>query len=179
MESRAYIMMTSSNGIIFCVTGHLCGELTGHRWRPVTRSFDVFFDLRLNERLNKQSWGWWFQTPSRPLWRHSNDSVLRRLSFPSQTSRRIWGVLCWKQVSGAGISNYIPVFLWLFVPALDICFWYNTLHICIVSHQMYKMFCVALLRCGCVFRPKPSIRLIWQYSIELHCFVITLEQSPV
>ena len=28
--------------------------------RPVTRSFDVFFDLRLNERLSKQLWGWWF-----------------------------------------------------------------------------------------------------------------------
>ena len=25
--------------------------------RPVTRSFDVFFDLRLNKRLSKQSWG--------------------------------------------------------------------------------------------------------------------------
>ena len=32
--------------------------------RPVTRSFDVFFDLRLNNRLSKQSWGWWFETPS-------------------------------------------------------------------------------------------------------------------
>ena len=40
--------------------------------RPVTRSFDVFFDLRLNKRLSKQSWGWWFETPSRPLWRHCN-----------------------------------------------------------------------------------------------------------
>ena len=40
--------------------------------RPVTRSFDVFFDLRLNIRLSKQSWGWWFETPSRPLWRHCN-----------------------------------------------------------------------------------------------------------
>ena len=38
--------------------------------RPVTRSFDVFFDLRLNERLSKQSWGWWFETPSHTLWRH-------------------------------------------------------------------------------------------------------------
>ena len=27
--------------------------------RPVTRSFDVFFDLRLNKRLSKQSWDWW------------------------------------------------------------------------------------------------------------------------
>ena len=40
--------------------------------RPVTRSFDVFFDLRLNKRLSKQSWGWWFETPWRPLWRDSN-----------------------------------------------------------------------------------------------------------
>ena len=31
--------------------------------RPVTRSFDVFFDLRLNKRLSKQSWGYWFETP--------------------------------------------------------------------------------------------------------------------
>ena len=40
--------------------------------RPVTHSFDVFFDLRLNKRLSKQSWGWWFETLSRPLWRHRN-----------------------------------------------------------------------------------------------------------
>ena len=40
--------------------------------RPVTRSFDVFFDLRVNKRLSKQSWGWWLETPSRSLWRHSN-----------------------------------------------------------------------------------------------------------
>ena len=40
--------------------------------RPVTRSFDVFFELRLNKRLSKQSWGWWFEKPSCPLWRHSN-----------------------------------------------------------------------------------------------------------
>ena len=40
--------------------------------KPVTRSFDVFFDMHLNKRLTKQSWGWWFETPSRPLRRHSN-----------------------------------------------------------------------------------------------------------
>ena len=35
--------------------------------RPLTRSFDVFFGLRLNKRLSKQSlaWGWLFETPSR------------------------------------------------------------------------------------------------------------------
>ena len=40
--------------------------------RSPTLSFDVFFDLRLNKRLSKQSWGWWFKTLSRPLWRHCN-----------------------------------------------------------------------------------------------------------
>ena len=66
--------MTSSNGNIFSVTGHLCGELAGH-W-PVTRSFEIFFDLRLNIRASKQWRGWWFETPSRPLWRHCNVLVL-------------------------------------------------------------------------------------------------------
>ena len=40
--------------------------------RPVTRSLDVFFDLRLNKPLSKQSRGWWFETPSRSLWRRCN-----------------------------------------------------------------------------------------------------------
>ena len=41
--------------------------------RPVTRGFDVFFELRLNKRLSKQSWGWWFETLSRPLWRYYDE----------------------------------------------------------------------------------------------------------
>ena len=44
---------------------------------PVRRSFDVFFDLRLNKRLSKQSWGWWFETLLRPLWRYCNTSASR------------------------------------------------------------------------------------------------------
>ena len=40
--------------------------------RPVTRSFDIFFDLRLNKRLSKQSWSWWFETLACPLWRQCN-----------------------------------------------------------------------------------------------------------
>ena len=65
------LMLTSSNGNIFRVTG----LLSGHRWipqRPVMRSFDVFFDLCLNKRLSKQPWGWWFETRWRSLWRHCN-----------------------------------------------------------------------------------------------------------
>ena len=70
-SSFSNVMTTSSNGNIFRVTGHLCGEFTGPQ-RPVARSCDVFYGLRLNTRLSKQSWGWRFETPSRPLWRHCN-----------------------------------------------------------------------------------------------------------
>ena len=80
------IMMTSSNGNIFRVTGPLCGEFTGPgeflAQRPVTRSFDAFFDLRPNKRLSKQLGGWWFETQSWSLWRHCND-----LSHESQRGK--------------------------------------------------------------------------------------------
>ena len=70
--------MTSSNGNIFRVTDPLCGEFTGPgefpTQRPVTRSFDVFLDLRVNKPLSKQPWGWWFETPSWSSWRHSNEA---------------------------------------------------------------------------------------------------------
>ena len=45
--------------------------------RPATRSFDVFFDLRLHKRLSKQSWGWWFEMLLRPLWRHRNELYMQ------------------------------------------------------------------------------------------------------
>ena len=40
--------------------------------KPVTGSFDGFFDLRLNQQLSTQWRCWWFETPSRSLWRHRN-----------------------------------------------------------------------------------------------------------
>ena len=57
--------------------------------RPVTRSFDVSFDLRLNKRLSKQSWGWWFETPSCPLWCHCNVWNLPCFKAIPKTSTRI------------------------------------------------------------------------------------------
>ena len=69
-------MMTSSNGNIFRVTGHLFGEFTGERWIHRTKaSGDVCFHLCQNKRLSKQSWGWWFETPSSSLWRHRNERL--------------------------------------------------------------------------------------------------------
>ena len=55
------IMMTSSNGNIIFVLLALCtgnSPVTGEfpSQRPMTRRFDVSFDLCLNKRLTKQSW---------------------------------------------------------------------------------------------------------------------------
>ena len=88
-------MMTSSNGNIFRVPGPLCGEFTGPgefpAQRPVTRSFDVFFDLRLNKRLSKQSWGWWFETPSLSLGRHRNvDPLLHGFTSTKKSQGFCW-----------------------------------------------------------------------------------------
>ena len=63
--------------------------------RPVTRIFDVFFDLRPNKRLNKQSWGWWFETPSRPLWPHCN-VVLPAINWSLIKFRR--GFFCTRSI---------------------------------------------------------------------------------
>ena len=49
--------------------------------RPMTRSFDVFFDLRLTKRLRKHSRGWWFETLSRSLSRHCNDLSISKSIF--------------------------------------------------------------------------------------------------
>ena len=73
-------MMTSSNGNVFRVTGHLCGEFTGPRWFPPHKgqwrgALMWVFYLRLNKRLSKQSWGWWFETLLSRLWRHRNGNA--------------------------------------------------------------------------------------------------------
>ena len=61
--TRSQRKRISIGTLLICVTRVIVPD--GH--------FDVFFDLRLNKQLNKQSWGWWFETPSRSLWRHYNE----------------------------------------------------------------------------------------------------------
>ena len=73
-------MMTSPNWnvsalLALCVgNSPVTGEFASQR--PVTRGFDVFFDLSLKKRLSKQFKRRWFETLSHSLWRHSNGMVL-------------------------------------------------------------------------------------------------------
>ena len=75
----------------FRVTGHLCGEFTGRRWIPRTKASDAelscFLWSALNKRLSKQWQGWWFETPSCPLWLHCNGVWQERLSRRLPTQR--------------------------------------------------------------------------------------------
>ena len=57
------------------VTGEFPAQL------PLVRIFDVFSDLRLNKRFSKQSWGWWFETPVRSLWRHCKGKITLHMHF--------------------------------------------------------------------------------------------------
>ena len=73
MGKTNHIMLTSSKWKHFRRCWPFVRGIHGHpAQRPVTRSFDVFSDLHPNKRFSKQSWGWWFMTPSRSLWRHCN-----------------------------------------------------------------------------------------------------------
>ena len=88
-------MMTSSNGnILRVIAGSLWEEVNPpvtdrFPWqRPVTRSFDVFFELRLNKQLSKQSRCRWFETPSRLLWRH----CYARISYEDSNSCNMYAM---------------------------------------------------------------------------------------
>ena len=85
--------------------------------RPVTRSFDVFFDLRLNERLSKQSWGWWFETQLRSIWRHCNEKwKCYQVDCPG---RRHWG--CWSLISTSRMTNRAIILTTFFASMLCVC----------------------------------------------------------
>ena len=93
-------METFSALLALCVGNSLVtGEFPSQR--PVTWSFDVFFDLCLNKWLSNQSWGWWFETPSCPLWCHHNeldirwcDALFLRTCQNRPRTRPEWALFC-------------------------------------------------------------------------------------
>ena len=82
------------------------GELPAQR--PVTRSFDIFFDLRPNKQLSKQRWGWWFETLSCPLWRHRNIMMITMLMMAQMVGWR-WYIYTHNTIWDDGISNVIMI----------------------------------------------------------------------
>ena len=85
-----------------------------------TRSFDVFFHLRLNNRLSKQPRGWWFEMPPWSLWRQCNAlnyNNCRGLSDKQMGGGGGGGVLDPTGEGGIEATPYVPLFsydFWFF-----------------------------------------------------------------
>ena len=101
--------------------------------RTVTRSFDVFFDVRLIKRLSKHSRGWWFETLSHPLWRHRNGQNITKhtqfahsLGYPATPKIHECCAINRYQGQGRVINSHSICGMSLLVPALDTCLWHNT-----------------------------------------------------
>ena len=71
MLLMALDMKISWYGNAFRITGTLWGEpwspMVSLYKEPVVRTFDVSFDVSLNQLLNKQSMGWWTEMSWRPF----------------------------------------------------------------------------------------------------------------
>ena len=106
-----YWLYTSPARVRPSTSGHRCPHGDVIKWKhfpcywsfvrgihrsPVTRSFGVFFYLHLHKRLSKQSWGWWFETPSRPLCRHSNADDLFESCGYTNPHQKLSIVLAWR-----------------------------------------------------------------------------------
>ena len=72
----SWLMMTSSNGNIFRVTGPLWGESIGHHVIPLTKDCDAEFWRFLwsapEQTVEQTPRRRWFETSLRSLWRHCN-----------------------------------------------------------------------------------------------------------
>ena len=87
----------------------LCEEFIGLRWIPRTKASDAelwyFFDQRLNKRLSKQSWGWWFETLSCPLWHHCNEIVHKCRALSSDNHPALTRIC----VTSSGLDEWILI----------------------------------------------------------------------
>ena len=86
--------------------------------RPVTQNFYVFSDLRPNKPLSKQSTHWWFETPSRSLWRTCYDCGINATQHRSQSPRH--------RLQGSRRKPTISYFYWKYDCAWN-CFWSHSL----------------------------------------------------
>ena len=129
-------METFSSLLAICVgNSQVPDEFPAHR--PMTRSFHVFFPLRLNKRLSKQSWGWWFETLSQPLWRHCK--VTKKTSQVTQSKHlccAITNTAQWQRVDqikqlklalplGVYMSNDANLYSYICMPGHDGSFYQN------------------------------------------------------
>ena len=94
-------METVSALLAFCAgNSPVTGEFPAQR--PVTRSFDVFFDLRLDQQLTKQWRDRWLEIPSRSLWRHCNmlGTTIAEEHHDRKKYMQLWNQHWWLSTAG-------------------------------------------------------------------------------
>ena len=109
--------------------------------RQVTRHFDIFFGPRLNKRLSKQRWGWWFKTPSCPLWHHCNDAcqatlvtkIARSLAVMVSGERQRASQVLYREIL------YIEIRSWLSIKYTNIHKWPTHF----VTYECTKLLCAS------------------------------------
>ena len=79
--------------------------------RPVTRSFNVYFDLRPNKRLSKQSRSWWFETQWCPLWRHCNVKANRKQHITRLAMNKVMWSSMMSSQNFANVENFWQLYL--------------------------------------------------------------------
>ena len=166
--------MTSSNGSIFRVTGHLCGNspVTGEfpAQRPVTRSFDVFFDMRLiNGWVNNRETGD-LRRYRTQLWRHCSVSWVILCKWPGDIESMIlvcliaimcsnkwlcvclFVCICLYMHMYSTYTYWINEFWFLFCMCLRTCLCVNAcLYLCpCLCLRLYLRLCLCLYRCKCL-----------------------------
>ena len=128
------------------------------------KSFAVLFDLRPNKRLSKQSWGWWFETPSRPLWRHC-----KVYHMHIRDKIQFWWPLCktqWQLLSTLTSLHFVP----------QICLQIDTIH----SRLHAAIFIRRADQRSPIARPNVYCFIVWPtfYAVHYHDDVIKWKQIP-
>ena len=144
--------------------------------RPVTQSFDVSFDLRRNKWLNKQSWGWWFETLLRPLWRQCNAHVRQQPVYKCAIPQQL---MVWRR---KGLRHQ-QQWCWPISPeSSSLVFWYQKLSFKILDfHCVHKCIAAAyglLYTCPlyCYTDLTWTHRRLYALGItELHCVMDELQ----
>ena len=133
-------METFSALLALCVgNSPVIGEFPSQR--PVTRNFDVFFDLCLKKRLSKRSRRRWFEMSWRLLWRHCNDMRVSWTYRYCHLEIHCWMKYIWGSGrAGSGLGWY--VFYLIYYIALNANCASNTFTTCVlVANKYIVMLC--------------------------------------
>ena len=189
-------METFSALLAFCAgNSPVIGEFPAQR--PVTQSLDVYFDLRLNTLLSKQWWGWWFETPSCPLWRYIvithvfliycillvwapfYQSLVgeRQLFFHLSGINRLITISSWVQIAFWSVVSIIYIYYYNLIAGKI-----NFTTIGIFFSQSLLLSWVLILGCKSIFQPNFMMQYskvqwvffsrIIQFSIKLSLWTI-------